>query len=169
MTVDNFIKAHFKDIQDVCSAYLGSSHLKDDLLQEAVIILLNKRGDLKLLRAIDKGEGMRYFCGVVRMMVTRKNHKFHSAFISRKPINRDEYLFTRNDTDTEEINKLNEVDAIICEMRIYKRELWRLHFDESYSFTKLANETGISRKTLYNDMNKIKAEIKNKIDEHNSK
>jgi len=167
VTVDEFISRHFKDLDDICRAYLGRTSLKDDLLQEAVIILLEKREDEKLLIAIDKGEGLRYFVGVVRMMVTRKNHKFYAAFISRKPIDREEYLFIQNDTKPEQSKKLNEVDAIISDLRIYKQEIFRLYFDVGFSFSKLATETGISRKTLYNDLTKLKREIKTKIDGHN--
>jgi DNA-directed RNA polymerase specialized sigma24 family protein len=138
-------------MQDVCIAYLGKSPLADDLLQEAVINLLEKRQDEKLQGIIDRNEGMYHFAGMVKMMVTRKRTKFYRTFICKKPINRLEFIAAREQNEDE---RLNEIDEVIGKMRWYRKEISRLYFDESYSFTKLAQETRISRKTLYNDINK---------------
>ena len=160
MTIDEFIAAHFNDMKDVCTAYMGKSMLSDDLLQEAAIVLLEKRQCPKLLAIIDRGEGMYHFAGIVRMMVTLPGHKFYYTFISPKKVNKEEWLASKESRASDQIKMLNEVDDIVSKMRWYKKELWRLYFEESYSFTKLADETGISRKSLYNDVTKIRNEVK---------
>ncbi len=92
MNVDEFIQEHFKDIQEVCIAYLGRVHLADDLCQELVITLLDKRTDEKLLEIIDRGEGMFHVTGIVRMMATRPGHKFYYTFICPKKIDRELFM-----------------------------------------------------------------------------
>jgi RNA polymerase sigma factor (sigma-70 family) len=161
--VDRFITIHFNDMMDVCQAYLGDTHEADDLLQEAAIRLLNNRNNPKTKEAIQKGHGMYQFCGIVRMMVTRKGDKFNKTYLQRRKVLHFDYVQANDGLPSEDIERLNLVDDIVSELRWYKKELWRLYFDERYSFTKLSEETRIARDTLYRDIKEIKEEVRKKV------
>lgn len=166
MNVDQFITKHFQDMQDVCRAYLGETHLSDDMLQEAIMTLLEKRTDRRLQEIIKRGEGMYYFTGIAKMMLTSR-HKFCYTFINTREISGLSLPEPHHEAH-EKDERFDRVDKIISSMRWYKQELWRLYFDEKYSFTKLSEETGIDRNELYKDITKLKEEVKELLNENNS-
>jgi hypothetical protein len=159
VNVDEFIESSQDEMMNVCKAYMKDAFTRDDLFQESVLILLKKRDNDRLQDIIERGEGMYWYAATVKRMVTGTKSKFHKAYISRLPIERSRYISVHEAMDERVAKRLQLIDELISKKPWYKRQLWKLHFNDCYSFTKLAEETGISRKSLYNEIDKLKREV----------
>jgi len=166
MTVDNFIKENIEEMKRVCRAYMKDGFICDDLVQESIVILLEKRKDKKLNEIIAKGDGMYFYTATVKRMVVGTNSKFHKQFLKPITIDKSRYYMSVQEMDETTAKRLQLIDEYISTQRPYSRIIWKLHFNDAYSFSKLADETGISRKTLYNDIDKLKAKIEAHLRQH---
>jgi len=95
-----------------------------------------------------------------------KIKKYNKEHISQADTNLDEFIFT-NDSVDEELEKINN---ILNDMYWYDRELFKLYYygdnnGTKFTYTTLANKTGISRRSIFYTIKNVKKHIKQKMNE----
>ena len=69
----------------------------------------------------------------------------------------------RDQKDFEDLIKIEKVDLILKQLPFFEREVFKIYYDQDLTFTRFAEESGISRRTLYNTIQRVKEIIKANI------
>ena len=105
-----------------------SIELGEELVQEMFLILLDKKQeDLDRIQDEKKGEA---YC--IRIMKTQ--------------------LYSKN---TKSI-KIEKIDLIVKQLPFFEREVFNAYFNQDLSFSRFSRDSGISRRTLYNTIQRVK-------------
>lgn len=147
-----------------------SVEIGEELVQELFLILMEK--DKKLLKRLaeeNKAEG--YCLKIMKTQLYSKNSDFHKNEISWRK-NRDEHLNKHlEEVDNKAIEEkrkidfihkieIEKIDLLIKRLPYFEREVFRVYYSEGLSLNRFAKKSGISRKTIYNTINKVKSYIK---------
>lgn len=95
-----------------------------------------------------------------------KIKKYNQQHIDNQDTNLDKFIFTNDSTD----EKLELINNILSEMYWYDRELFKLYFfgdnnGSKYTYTSLAEKTGISRRSIFYTIKNVKLHIRKKLNE----
>lgn len=137
----------------------------EELVQELFLILLKK--DKGLLERLDKEDKAEAYCiQIMKFQLYSKRSNFYKSEL-RWNKNRSEnkvvdYLEEeQTELDFMHLVEMEKVELIIKRLPFFEREVFNVYFGGSgLSFTKFAEQSGISRKILYNTIEKVKAHIK---------
>ena len=142
--------------------------LAEELVQDMFLILLNKdQEDLDRLQREKKAEA--YCIKIMKTQFYSKNTAFHKREM-RWRIKRSSVRVKdipapdqKNKKDFEDLVKIEKVDLILKQLPFFEREVFKIYFDQDLTFTRFAEESGISRRTLYNTIQRVKEIIKANI------
>lgn len=146
-----------------------SVEIGEELVQELFLILMEK--DKKLLKKLaDENKAEAYCLKIMKTQLYSKNTNFYKSEISWRK-NRDSDSFNINKIDNKAIEKekeidfikmveIEKVDLLIKRLPYFEREVFRVYYSEGLSLNRFAKKSGISRKTIYNTINKVKNYIK---------
>jgi len=95
-----------------------------------------------------------------------KIKKYNQQHIDNQDTNLDKFIFTNDSTD----EKLELINHILSEMYWYDRELFKLYFfgdnnGSKYTYTSLAEKTGISRRSIFYTIKNVKLHIRKQLNE----
>ena len=95
-----------------------------------------------------------------------KIKKYNQQHIDNQDTNLDKFIFTNDSTD----EKLELINNILSEMYWYDRELFKLYFfgdnnGSKYTYTSLAEKTGISRRSIFYTIKNVKLHIRKQLNE----
>tara|TARA_R100000388_G_scaffold49529_1_gene37097 strand:- start:4266 stop:4805 length:540 start_codon:yes stop_codon:yes gene_type:complete len=140
----------------------------DDALQELMVWLFEM--DIDKLNKIYDGGGLLWYCiRTLSLMLNSSNSRFYYKYNKYYELvdgnitvdNVQDYVFN-NPTATYKL--LEKIDCIVDELYWYDRELFRLYFYKSNTLHGLAQQTGISRTSIFNTIKRVKEYIKNRLD-----
>jgi len=141
-----------------------SIEIGEELVQEMYIILMDK--DPKLLKRLaDQNKAESYCIGILKTSLFKKNSDFYKKEMQWRK-NRSESSLKDsiqepfNEIDFVKMVDIEKLDLLIKRLPFFEREVFRVYYDQSLSLNKFAKQSGISRKTLYNTINKVKKHIK---------
>ncbi len=142
-----------------------SIEIGEELVQELYIILLEK--DKKLLKRLDEENKAEAYCiMILKTQLYSKNSDFYKKEMSWRNKKADGGLTDKieepfNEVDFLKMVDMEKVDLLIKRLPYFEREVFKFYFGGGgMSFTKFSKKSGISRKTLYNTINKVKKHIK---------
>ena len=95
-----------------------------------------------------------------------KIKKYNQQHIDNQDTNLDKFIFTNDSTD----EKLELINNILSEMYWYDRELFKLYYfgdnnGSKYTYTSLAEKTGISRRSIFYTIKNVKLHIRKVLNE----
>lgn len=95
-----------------------------------------------------------------------KIKKYNQEHIDQSNTNLDKFIFT-NEKGKEQIEMIH---SVLDDMYWYDRELFKLYYfgddnGSKYTYTSLANRTGISRRSIFYTIKNVKKRIKKKLNE----
>lgn len=178
--ISQFITDNYQSLANSARRYAnGDTILSEELLHETCLVLLENKDPELINRLITEGVGMNYACRVMSNMTTQSRNDFYKRELDykfKKSGSPESITFNLDELTTDTENELNEfserslseslsaekmacIQKVMGSKRFFYREVFKLYYGENYSFTKLANDTGISRKTLYNAISGLKKEI----------
>ena len=144
----------------------------DDLLHECFIAMYKyPKEELEQIR--QKGELFFFGARIMSLMYHSKTSryyykikKYNDQHIDQADTNLDTFIFT-NESTNEQIEIIND---ILNDMYWYDRELFKLYYfgnnnGQKYTYTTLAEKTGISRRSIFYTIKNVKEHIKDKINE----
>ena len=96
-----------------------------------------------------------------------KIKKYNQEHIDNQDTNLDNFIFT-NDNSAQD--SMLRIEKVLKEMYWYDRELFRLYYygdndGTTYTYTTLAEKTGISRRSIFYTIKNVKNKIKKTINE----
>lgn len=147
-----------------------SVEIGEELVQELFIILMQK--DKKLLKRLaDENKSESYCLQIMKTQLYSKNSDFYKNEI-RWRNNRDEHInkhlkeidnkAIEQERELDFIHKIEieKVDLLIKRLPYFDREVFRAYYSYDLSLNKFSKQSGISRKTIYNTLKKVKSYIK---------
>ena len=144
----------------------------EDLLHECILAMYQYPTD-ELQSIKENGRlfffGARIMANMYHSKTSRyyyKIKKYNQQHIDQSDTNLDEFIFT-NEADKEHIEMIHN---ILNDMYWYDRELFKLYYfgnnnGTKFTYTSLANRTGISRRSIFYTIKNVKKHIKEKINE----
>lgn len=143
-----------------------SKEIGEELVQELFMILLEK--DCKLLQRLDDENRSEAYCiKIMKMQLFSKNSDFYRKEMIWKQ-NRSKTFIPANElseqpeveSDWDKMIEIEKVDLLIKRLPYFEREVFRVYYGLGISLTKFSKQSGISRKTIYNTIKKVKKYIK---------
>tara|TARA_R110000772_G_scaffold70153_3_gene154505 strand:+ start:731 stop:1246 length:516 start_codon:yes stop_codon:yes gene_type:complete len=154
--------------QNICK-----TSYSEDLLHECFIAMYSyPKEELESIR--QKGELFFFGARIMSLMYHSKTSryyykikKYNQQHIDDQDTNLDTFIFTNDNTSQKSIELIkNELDKIYW----YDRELFKLYFfgdndGSKYTYTTLAQKTGISRRSIFYTIKNVKNKIRKTINE----
>jgi len=141
-----------------------SVEIGEELVQELFLILMEK--DKKLLKRLaDENKAEGYCLKIMKTQLYSKNSDFYKKEMSWRNNKADGGLSEKIEEPFNEIDFINKIeiekiDLLIKRLPYFEREVFRVYYSEGLSLNRFAKKSGISRKTIYNTINKVKSYIK---------
>ena len=144
----------------------------DDLLHECILAMYQYPPE-ELQSIKENGRlfffGARIMANMYHSKTSRyyyKIKKYNQQHIDQSDTNLDEFIFT-NEQSKEHIDMIHN---ILDDMYWYDRELFKLYYfgdnnGSKFTYTSLANRTGISRRSIFYTIKNVKKHIKKKMNE----
>ena len=137
-----------------------SIELGEELVQELFLILLNKKQE-ELDRIQDEKKGEAYCIRIMKTQFYSKNTKFNKREIQwrNKRTTALKELPDNSDQDRSELIKsikIEKIDLIVKQLPFFEREVFNAYFNQDLSFSRFSRDSGISRRTLYNTIQRVK-------------
>lgn len=145
----------------------------EDLLHECFMAMYQyPKEDLEFIR--QKGELFFFGARIMSLMYHSKTSryyykikKYNQQHIDDQDTNLDSFIFTNEDTNEKSIHLImSELDKLYW----YDRELFKLYYfgdnnGSKYTYTTLAEKTGISRRSIFYTVKNVKEKIRKSINE----
>lgn len=167
--VQDAILSSIERLRDVAHNIAGNSRDGDDALQELYVWLFEM--DKEKLDKIYEGGGLLWYCiRTLSLMLNSKNSRYYYKYNKYYEFI-DGNLSVNNITDmsymtsTSTYKLLEEIDNIVDELYWYDKELFKLYYYQGNTLHGLAEQTGISRTSIFNTIKRVKNYIKQRIDE----
>lgn len=141
-----------------------SKEIGQELVQELFIILLEK-DDKLLKRLVEENKAESYCLQIMKTQLYSKNSDFYKKEMrwrkNKTTIGLEEKLQDPfNEIDFLKMVDIEKVDLLIKRLPFFEREVFRVYYGYGLSLTKFSKQSGISRKTIYNTLQKVKSYIK---------
>lgn len=134
----------------------GNKFEADDLVQEMYLKLHNYNQE-KLLQMIERGVAKFVAVRILKQLKIDNHRK-------AKKVD-DDYTFIHHSEEYQELNL--EITELLNELYWFDRDLFKFYVEDDYSIRSLSKETGISTNKIYQTINKVKEQIKEKCKERN--
>ena len=138
-----------------------SVELGEELVQELFLILCNKdQKDLQRIQDEKKAEA--YCIKIMKTQFYSKNTAFNKREMRWRKLrttvttNHLPSFFEEDQTKFIDKIRIEKIEGILKQLPFFEREVFKAYFDQDLSFTRFSKETGISRRTLYNTIQRVK-------------
>lgn len=147
--------------------------LKEDLLHECIYIILSYPKD-KMESIVLNGRLFFFAARVMSNLYHSKTSSFYYKYrkemeeqLDDYDTNLDLFIFTNEDNALERIEL---IERLLENIYWYDRELFMLYYfgknnGKKYTYTSLAEETGISRRSIFYTIANVREDLKSRIDE----
>lgn len=161
------ILSSIERLKEVAHNIAGNSRDGDDALQELMVWLFEM--DRQKLDKIYDGGGLLWYCiRTLSLMLNSKNSRYYYKYKKFYELV-DGNISVGNMTDlsyntpTATYKLLQEIDDIVDELYWYDKELFKLYYYNGNTLHGLAEQTGISRTSIFNTIKRVKIYIKERI------
>lgn len=134
----------------------GNKFEADDLVQE-MYLKLHNYNQIKLEEMIDRGVAKFVAVRILKQLKIDNHRKAKKV--------EDDYTFIHHSEEYQELNL--EITELFNELYWFDRDLFKFYVEDDYSIRSLSKETGISTNKIYQTINKVKEQIKEKCKERN--
>lgn len=134
----------------------GNKFEADDLVQE-MYLKLHNYNQIKLEEMIDRGVAKFVAVRILKQLKIDNHRKAKKV--------EDDYTFIHHSEEYQELNL--EITELLNELYWFDRDLFKFYVEDDYSIRSLSKETGISTNKIYQTINKVKEQIKEKCKERN--
>lgn len=167
-----------KQLKSIAANFIPAKDL-DDLVQEVFVQLLTMDKD-KLQKLIDSDEIYPYFNRMAKLNYYSKTSRYYYTYLKEyehvtystdlavKALKLNDIKHTYNDLYT--IQGADVINTLLSELYWYDRELFKLYVlgsvdGKNYTYTTLAQKTGISRMSIYSTIKGVKKHIAKRLNE----
>ena len=165
------ILSSIERLREIAHNIAGNSRDGDDALQELFVWLFEM--DKDKLDKIYEGGGLLWYCiRTLTLMLNSSNSRFYYKYkkyyeqvdANATVSNLTDFSY---DATTHTYKLLEKVDKIVEELYWYDKELFKLYYYQGNTLHGLAEQTGISRTSIFNTIKRVKEYIKNRLNEKN--
>ena len=164
--IHKLISKERQRLVELCRLYTNDKNKIDNVVQETYLVLLEM--NQKLLHKIYKDDGIkgilkychiiiRRFCCYTKNKYYYKYNKYYENMSTSTNLSNFVYRETHTGVDEVMIKKL---EASIENLYWYDKEVLKLYYYENHTLDSLAKQTGISRNSLFNTIDKVRKELK---------
>lgn len=156
-------------LREIAHNIAGDKTNGDDALQELMVVLFDK--DKDKLNKIYKTGGLLWYCiRTLNLMLNSKNSRYYYKYNKyyehvNGNVSIDNISNTYYSIPTTTNRLLEKIDDIINELYWYDKELFKLYYYTGSTLHGLAEQTGISRTSIFNTIKRVKLYIKKRINE----
>ena len=167
-----------KELKEIAANFIPAADL-DDLTQEVFVQLLTIDKE-KLQNLISTQEIYPYFNRMCKLNYYSKTSRYYYTYLKEYEVvsyNSDlakkvlgQQADKQHDTNLYTIQGVDLIDKLLNELYWYDRELFKLYVlgkidDKKYTYTTLAQKTGISRMSIYSTIKGVKKHIAKRLND----
>ena len=167
--VHDAILSSIERLREVAHNIAGNERDGDDALQELMVALFEKPFD-KLNDIYIRGGLLWYCIRALTLMLKSKTSRYYYKYkkyytLVDGNITADQVADLAFNGTTTTHKMLDQVDDIVNELYWYDRELFKLYYYQNNTLHGLAEQTGISRTSIFNTIKRVKQYIRTRMDE----
>ena len=154
-------------LKEVAHNIAGNARDGDDALQELMVWIFEMPEE-KLNKIYDGGGLLWYCIRSLSLMLNSKNSRYYYKYrkfyeLVDSNIQVGNVRDVSHDNQTAKYKLLQDIDDIVEDLYWYDKELFKLYYYSGNTLHGLAEQTGISRTSIFNTIKRVKEYIKKEI------
>ena len=166
INIQLIISKQRQKLVELCRLYETDENKIDDIIQETYLVLLEM--NQTMLQKIYKSDGIkgilkychiiiRRFCCYTQNKYYYKYNKYYEKISFSADLT---HLTYKETTSTVDEKMLKQLENAVEGLYWYDREVLKLYYYEGHTLDSLSKQTGISRNSLFNTIDKVRKELK---------
>jgi RNA polymerase sigma factor (sigma-70 family) len=163
------ILGSIEKLKEIAHNIAGNKTAGDDAFQELMVSLFEKE-DNKLKAIYDRGDLLWYCIRALTLMLKSSTSRYYYKYkkyytLINGNITADQIADIVYNGQTSTWKQLDKIDKIIDEIYWYDREIFKLYYYQPNTLHGLAEQTGISRTSIFKTIKRVKKYIKKRLEE----